>query len=150
MAAVAVLAVVCLAAKVAWERSRGPVTRLGPITTFGRHEITPGELAFEAVEDSDGVRYFFHRTARPFRIRIGSPETLASGAWFAFVESRGRVWVFDGRDVLHLYAFAVPNGGTTHADSRAVPGLVRSAPEGVRALLPKAFKDSHRPVTPPA
>jgi hypothetical protein len=149
MAAVAALAVVALVMKVVGDRFLWPPTRLGPITTLGRHVITPGEFEVEVVEVP--VRVMFSLNYRPAWWRgwdywnTTDPWIEKGAKWFAFVESRDRLWVYDGNDCLGLWTLRGGSiKGVTYRTTGDFPGLVASAPEGVRDLLPKAFRDKAR------
>jgi hypothetical protein len=119
-----------------------PKTRPDTITTVGTHTILPNKLAVEVYHDRGKINYRLWQMAPEAGQGKTGPEDppFEKGAkWFIFVESPERFWVFNGRDELELSWIDGPRGGVF--SSRVNPEIVNEAPERVRALLPKHFKD---------
>jgi hypothetical protein len=118
------------------------------ITTTGSHTITRGKLSFDIYEDKGRINLRLCQKSAPGggweKFGPTKPPFEKGANWFVYPETPERFWVFDGRDGLELWwarRSPVSPGGI--ASCQVVPEIVKEAPERVRALLPKAFKDRY-------
>ncbi len=80
------------------------------------------------------------RLAGEMEVSRTSYQQLQPSAWFAFVESASRVWIFDGKEDLCVLLMTEKNWTLAEAADPAAPVNLKACPREVRKALPEMVR----------
>jgi hypothetical protein len=100
-------------------------------------------VTVSTLENPDGS--LSSKVSRPSGDGIASrtfPQRLDPKAWFVFVESASRVWLFDGKKDLSVLVMSDKNWRGSLADDPTAAEDLKACPQEVRQALPEVVRKS--------
>ena len=139
-------------------KTSGDGVTLGFLREPGLHQIDDGGSRIEIAQVAgEGLTFSLIRVDGEKRETVALPEFVKGDGWFAYAESAGRIWIFDGKDQLDVLT---PTGRYSAGDVgvrafcpavvwTAVPGVVRERLESGRPKrMEEAMGSEVRPPVP--